>query len=95
MKNANKTASAEFRKRYAEVSAKAKAVKAKLKEALKDAKELSKDARALYDFGNDRLYAAGDCAMLYPAFKGLGDKMDKLEWWADSKLAIARVAEDL
>ena len=95
MKNTKKEESAEFRKRYAEVSTKAKAVKAKLKEVLKDAKELSKDAQALYDFGNDRLYTEGDHAMLYPAFKGLGDKMDKLEWWADSKLAIARVTENL
>lgn len=95
MKNPKKEASAEFRKRYAEVSAKAKAVKAKLKEALKDARALSKDAWALYDFGNNRLYAPDDFAMLCPAFKGLGDKMDRLAWWADCKFAIAGAAEDL
>jgi len=89
-----KVQAAEFKKRYAEVSAKAKAVKAKLKEALKDAKELSKAANSLYDFGNDRLYAEGD-PMIYPAFRGLGDKMDQLKWWADSKFAIAHAAEDL
>ena len=95
MKNTQKEMTAEFKKRYAEVSAKAKAVKAKLKEALKDAKELSKDAKALYDFGNDRLYSADGCASVRPAFKGLGNKMDLLELWADYDLEIAGVVDEL
>lgn len=95
MKNTQKEMTAEFKKRYAEVSAKAKAVKAKLKEALKDAEELSKDAKALYDFGNDRLYSADGCASVRPAFKGLGDKMSKLESWPDCRLEISSAIDYL
>ena len=95
MKNMKNEMAAEFKKRYDEVSAKAKAVKAKLKEALKDAKALSKDAKALYKFGNDKLYSADGCASVRPAFKGLGDKMDKLELWADCDLGITNAIDYL
>lgn len=95
MKNTQKEMTVEFKKRYAEVSAKAKAVKAKLKEALKDAKELSKDAKALYKFGNDRLYSADGCASVRPAFKGLGDKMDRLNHWDSYSLEIVSAVNNL
>ena len=95
MKNMKNEMAAEFKKRYDEVSAKAKAVKAKLKEALKDAKALSKDAKALYKFGNDKLYSADGCASVRPAFKGLGDKMDKLEHWDNYSLEIASAVSNL
>lgn len=103
MKNTKKEMTAEFEKRYAEVSDKAKAVKAKLKEALKDARELSKDAKALYDFGNDYLYDfgndypyyMGDDGTLHPAPKWLGNKMDKLELWADCDLGITNAIDYL
>ena len=95
MKNTQKEMTAEFKKRYAEVSAKAKAVKAKLKEALKDAKELSKDAKALYDFGDARLYYVDDDGTPHPAHKWIGDKMDMLESWTDSRLEIAGVIDYL
>ena len=95
MKNTKKEMTAEFKKRYAEVSDKAKAVKAKLKEALKEAKALSKEAKALYDFGDARLYYTDDDGTLHPAFKGLGDKMDKLEHWDNYSLEIASVVDDL
>lgn len=90
---------AEFKKRYSEVSTKAKAVKAKLKETLKDVKVLSKDAKALYDFANDRMYSVDDEGMFIPAFKGLDGKMDQLETWIDCwigcKLEIDSVINDL
>ena len=96
MKNTKNEMTAEFKKRYTEVSAKAKAVKAKLKEALKDARELSKDAKALYDFGNDRLryandqlYYVHDDGTHHPASKWLADKMDLLEMWIDCNCEIA------
>lgn len=95
MKNTQKEMTVEFKKRYAEVSAKAKAVKAKLKEALKDAKALSKDAKALYKFGNDRLYSADGCVSVRSAFKGLGDKMDLLESWIDCRLEISSAIDYL
>lgn len=95
MKNTQKEMTAEFKKRYAEVSAKAKAVKAKLKDALKEAKTLSKDAKELYDFGNDRLYSADDDGTLHPAPKWLGNKMDKLELWADCDLGITNAIDYL
>ena len=95
MKNTQKEMTAEFKKRYAEVSAKAKAVKAKLKEALKDAKELSKDAKALYDFGNDYLYYTGDDGTPHPASKWLGNKMDLLESWTDCRLEISSAIDYL
>ena len=95
MKNTQKEMTAEFKKRYAEVSAKAKAVKAKLKEALKEAKALSKEAKALYRFGNDRLYSADGCVSVRPAFKGLGDKMDRLDHWDDYSLEIASAVSNL
>lgn len=95
MKNTQKEMTAEFKKRYAEVSAKAKAVKAKLKGALKDAKELSKDAKALYDFGDARLYYTDDDGTPHPASKWIGDKMDKLESWTDCRLEISSVIDYL
>lgn len=95
MKNTQKEMTVEFKKRYAEVSAKAKAVKAKLKEALKDAKALSKDAKALYDFGNDRLYYADDGGTPRPASKWIGDKMDLLESWIDCRLEISSAIDYL
>ena len=91
MKNTQKEMTAEFNKRYAEVSAKAKAVKAKLKGVLNSAKDLSKDAKALCGlvcYANDRLYYAEDDGTLHPAPKWLGNKMDKLELWADCDLGI-------
>ena len=91
MKNTKNEVAAEFKKRYAEVSVKAKAVKAKLKEVLNSAEEISKDAKALGDlvcYANDRLYYVNDDGTLYPAPKWLGNKMDKLELWADCDLGI-------
>ena len=95
MKNTKKEMTAEFKKRYAEVSDKAKAVKAKLKEALKEAKALSKEAKALYDFGDARLYYTDDDGTPHPASKWIGDKMDLLESWTDCRLEIASVVDDL
>lgn len=102
MKNTKKEMTAEFEKRYAEVSDKAKAVKAKLKEALKDARELSKDAKALYDFANDklcyandRLYCMEDDGTLRPAPKRLGNKVDNLESWIDCRLEISSAIDYL
>lgn len=102
MKNTKNEMTVEFKKRYAEVSAKAKDVKAKLKAVLKDAKELSKDAKSLYDFANDRLcyandriYYVDDDGMLHPTFNWFGDKMDKLESWTDCKLEITSAIDYL
>ena len=95
MKNMKNEMTSEFKKRYAEVSAKAKDVKAKLKAVLKDAKELSKESKALYDFAKDRLcYANGrmyyvdDDGTLNPTFNWFCDKMDNLVSWTDCTFEI-------
>ena len=96
MKNTKNEMTTEFKKRYAEVSAKAKDVKAKLKAVLKDAKELSKDAKALYDFANDRMWYANGRMMYYMGDDGtlhqmsnlFGDKMDNLVSWTDCTFQI-------
>ena len=95
MKNTKNEMTTEFKKRYAEVSAKAKDVKAKLKAVLKDAKELSKESKALYDFANDRLcyandrmYYVDDDWTLHPISNWFGDKMDNLESWTDCTFQI-------
>ena len=90
MNNTKNEMTAEFKKRYASVSVKAKDVKTKLKAVLKDAKELSKDAKALYDFANDkmcyandRMYFVDDDGTLHPISNWFGDKMDNLVSWTD------------
>lgn len=95
MKNTKNEMTTEFKKRYAEVSAKAKDVKAKLKAVLKDARELSKESKALYDFANDRIWYANDKmyfvdddGILHPMSNWFGDKMDNLVSWTDCKLEI-------
>ena len=95
MKNTKNEMTAEFKKRYAEVSAKAKDVKAKLKDALKDAKELSKESKSLYDFANDkmfyangRLYCMEDDGTTHPISNWFGDKMDNLVSWTDCMFEI-------
>ena len=98
MKNKKNEMAAEFKKRYADVSVKAKAVKDKLKEVLNSAKDLSKDAKALCDlvcYANDRLYYVDDDGVLYPTSKQLGNKMDKLELWADCDLGITNALDYL
>ena len=98
MKNTKNEMAAEFKKRYDEVSVKAKDTKAKLKEVLNSAKDLSKDAKALCDlvcYANDRLYYADDDGTLHPAPKWLGNKMDKLELWADCDLGITNAIDYL
>ena len=96
MKNTKNEMTTEFKKRYAELSAKAKDVKAKLKAVLKDAKELSKESKSLYDFANDRIWYANDrmyfvdddCTTLHPMPNWFGDKMDNLVSWTDCTFQI-------
>ena len=88
MKNTKNEMTAEFKKRYAELSVKAKDVKAKLKAVLKDAKELSKESKSLYDFANDRLYYEDDDGTLHPMSNWFCDKMDNLVSWTDCKFQI-------
>ena len=95
MKNTKNEMTAEFKKRYAELSVKAKDVKAKLKAVLKDAKELSKESKSLYDFANDRIWYANDRmyfvdddGTLHPMSNWFSDKMDNLVSWIDCKFQI-------
>ena len=100
MKNTKNEMTTEFKKRYAEVSAKAKDVKAKLKAVLKDAKELSKESKSLYDFANDRIWYANDRMYFvdddgtpHPISNWFGDKMDNLVSWTDCKFQINSVID--
>lgn len=98
MKNTKNEMVTEFKKRYAEVSVKAKAVKAKLKEVLNSAEELSKDAKALCDlvcYANNRLYYVDEDGTLYPTSERLGNKMNKLELWAQCDLGITKAIDYL
>ena len=96
MKNTKNEMTAEFKKRYAELSVKAKDVKTNLKAVLKDAKELSKESKSLYDFANDRLYYEDDDRLYYedddgtlhPMSNWFCDKMDNLVSWTDCTFQI-------
>ena len=84
---------AEFKKRYADLESRAKAIKTKLKDALKDAKSLRNDANELYWFANDNLYVE-DKHGAHPIMSSLPHKMSVLEFWQDIWFYIAKIIKN-
>ena len=88
-----KDSAAEFKKRYADLEIRAKAIKTKLKDALNDAKSLRNDANELYWFANDNLYVE-DKRGVRPTMSSLSYKMGMLEFWQDIQFNISKIVEN-